>query len=224
MAVPTDHCYMIKFIVKLLALFSLTFSATAIDVSSPDIAKLDRARERQTLADQLFGQSRFQESIGPYAEALDIFQQGAYPLEAAVVRHQMGFAYLAMGDLNNALLNFEANLNYHRNRGDTASAANYLQYSAQVYTDRGEHAVAIKYLDEARALVRNQPARLADIEHWRVVVAERSNDLEEAKAIIETARTLIGQTDWTPQLHADAVRLGLDIAGYSRLTSDQKAF
>lgn len=195
----------------------------AADIPYPDIAKLDQARDRQAYADQLFGQSRFQESISPYLEALDIFQHNNFPLESAVIRHQVGFAYLALGDHNQTLIQFEANLRYHRNRGDIASVANYLQYSAQVYTDQGEHSTAKKYLDEARSLVLNQPARLADIDHWRVVVAERSNDLAGAREIIETARAHLGDADWSPQLQADALRLGLDPAARSILTSDRKA-
>lgn len=203
---------------------SLSLSVIAADNPNPNIVEFDRARERQAYADQLFGQSRFQDSIGPYIDALDIFQHNAFPLEAAVIRHQIGFAYLAMGDHTNALIHFEANLYYHRNRGDPASVANYLQYSAQIYADRGEYSTAKKYLDEARNLVRNQPARLADIEHWRIIVAERSNDLASAREIVETARTYLGVAEWSPLLQADALRLGLDPAARNTLTSDRKAF
>lgn len=204
-----------------LSTISAMAAATEEDFSKTD--ELERARSFQRQADDAFRQSRYQESIALYLNALGIFQRSAFPFESAVIRHQLGFAYLALGDSNNALAQFEANLRYHRQRGDQTSVANYLQYCAQIYSERRDYPTAQRYLEEARALVLKNTARLAEIDHWRAAVAERSNDLVRAREIIESARNQVTESDWTQFLQADAIRLGIDFTTPAGWSHERKA-
>ena len=187
------------------------------------IGELARAQALQQQADDAFRQSRYQESIALYLNTLEIFQRNVFPFEAAVIRHQLGFAYLALGDRSNALGQFEANLRYHRQRGDQTSIANYLQYCAQIYAELHDYPTAQRYLEEARLLVLKNTARLAEIDHWRATIAERNNDLARAREIVETARKQVSESDWRQFLQADAVRLGLDLTTPAGWSNERKA-
>lgn len=204
-------------------LSTLSALAAAAEGEFPKIDELARAQTFQRQADDAFRQSRYQESIALYLNTLEIFQRNAFPFESAVIRHQLGFAYLALGDRSNALGQFEANLRYHRQRGDQTSVANYLQYCAQVYAELHDYPTAQRYLEEARLLVLKNTARLAEIDHWRATVAERNSDLARAREIVETARKQVSESDWTQFLQADAVRLGLDLTTPAGWSNEHKA-
>ncbi len=179
---------------------------------------LDDARAFHREGDQLFGSGHFQNAIGAYEKALDLFERLSRASDAAVARHQLGFAHSALGEHDIALRYFEQNLALHQRRGDLMSSANYLQYAGQLYIETGNLDKAKKYLDQARQYLLSNPQRLAEVEHLRVVAHERLGNIDEAKAILTEARKVVDDETWNRHLADDAERLG--IAGDRTATRD----
>lgn len=180
--------------------------------------ELDDARAFHREGDQLFSSGQFQNAIDAYVKALDLFERLSHASDAAIARHQLGFAHSALGEHDKALHYFEQNLALHQRRGDLMSSANYLQYAGRLYIETGNLDKAKDYLDQARQHLLSNPQRLAEVEHLRVDAHERLGNVDEAKAILTEARALVDDDAWNRHLAQDAERLG--IAGERTATRD----
>lgn len=170
---------------------------------------LEIARSHQTEGDRLFNSGKPQAAIEPYNKALGMFEQLALPSNAAVIRHQLGFAYWALGDYPNAIRYFEQNMTFHEQRGDHVSAANYFQYTGHIFLEMGDLEMAAPRLERARDYLSRDLARLAEVDHLRIALQERRGNLDEAKTILETAHATVDDESWRRHLAQDAERLGV---------------
>lgn len=180
-------------------------------ISSSSVIAVDRdvARAHQSTADQLFNSGAFEQAIDEYKKALILYENFAFPGDAAVVRHQLGFSYWGLRDTHNATAIFAANRDFHARRGDTRSAANYSQYIGQLLLEEGAYDEALTNLNAARDQLKSNAERLAEVDHWRVLAYERSGDSDTARRILTESLALFQSEIWHRYLAVDAARYGI---------------
>lgn len=180
-------------------------------ISSPSVIAVDRdvARAHQLTADQSFNAGAFDRAIDEYKQALTLYEKLAFPGDAAVVRHQLGFAYWGLRDTHNAIAVFTTNRDFHARRDDTKSAANYSQYIGQLLLEEGEYDAALKNLNVARDQLKSNSERLAEVDHWRVLAFERSGNTDMAREILTDSLSLFESEIWHRYLGLDAARYGI---------------
>ncbi len=198
-----DFCMSLFQAIAWVVLF-LLLPPAALSGSDDELASAQSARKE---ADALFTAGKYNDAIISYLESLSRYEKLGLVNDVAVVRHQLGFSYLGANQKADALREFEANLAWHRQQGHRDSVANYLLYAAQLYIDGGEYDRALKYLVESDGLVAHQPARRADVAHWRIVALEKQGNIEGARKLVRTLVHDLPEEVWRQYLNFDVQRL-----------------
>lgn len=179
----------------------------------PDIAQMRALRAEaqriQVRADTAFYAGRLGEAATAYAQTVSHFEKIGRVQDAAYPRHQRGIAYWKLGNLTGALEQFQINLAYYHASGDRQSEAEYHYYIAKIFVRHNQSANAVQSYETARALIEDDYARMADIDHGLLRLYERTSDLDAARQVLERSKQTIPALYWTVSLTDSWQRLAM---------------
>jgi len=169
--------------------------------------ELANALQWQKEADAQMSAGNYREAAALYTRAITVFEAQHFYAEVAVLRHQLGFSFVGTGDNANAIQHFEANRAYHQAQGNIEAAGNYTFYIAQAYARQNDHDRALELFEEARPSLANDPNRLAELEHWRVMSLEQVGRIRAAIRLLDEAERSLPSAAWQTHLATDSARI-----------------
>jgi len=177
------------------------FICSSVNAADPNI---DAEKKQGDLA---FNEKDYKTAIEIYENILTVVEQKNDEHYAPGVRHQLGFAYLAVGKKKNALSQFLKNIDYHTKYSNPHYAAPNYHYAGDILVDLSNYQETVDLLNSYPISLDKDHERKAHILGLLVTANERLGNNEAAVKSLEKAKQTVTEDVWLKHFAADFQRI-----------------